>query len=378
MFINRYTTPRHVWEQMKFGSRLAAGRVARPRGVIDVMFLFCDHFEGKALSLTREEVGRWVDQYPRLARRHRDADGRFPRHTWFYIYSDEADNVALLQMLGTLCEAGFGEIELHLHHGHGYYQGRPARNLFAEVESGPELRSLIRGAVRDFAKAGVLAGRAEGRPGRFGVIHGAWALDNSRWIPGYHGWCGVNNELDILRDSGCYADFTFPAWGTMQPARINSIYYVRDDPLRPKSYNVGVDLRVGRPAREELVIFEGPALGGSDISHANPPTPDRAANWIRSAVHVRGRPNWIFVKVHTHGCQDEETLDLLLGDGLDRFFSHLERTFGNGDPYRLHYVTAREAYNIARAAEAGMDGNPGDFRDFEIPACERARLALPV
>lgn len=31
------------------------------------------------------------------------------------------------------------------------------------------------------------------------------------------------------------------------------------------------------------------------------------------------------------------------------------------------FVVAREAYNIIKAAEAGHDGNPGDFRDFDIP-----------
>ena len=33
----------------------------------------------------------------------------------------------------------------------------------------------------------------------------------------------------------------------------------------------------------------------------------------------------------------------------------------------LHYVSAREAYNIVKAAEAGMQGNPGDYRDFHLP-----------
>ncbi len=33
----------------------------------------------------------------------------------------------------------------------------------------------------------------------------------------------------------------------------------------------------------------------------------------------------------------------------------------------LHYVTAREAYNIVKAAEAGKSGDPNDYRDFEIP-----------
>lgn len=376
MRINRYTTPRHGWEYLKFSvERLT--RALRPApGPVDVMFVFCDHFEGRALTLTPAEVELWVERYPRVARTHRDSDGRPARHTWFYLYSDAADNIALLQRLSALCAFGYGEIEFHLHHGRGYSQGREAHNVFPEVETAEALRRLIGRAVGDFAEAGALATMEDPPQVRYAVIHGAWALDNSRWMRGYQGWCGVNSELEVLKATGCYADFTFPAWGTMQPAKINSIYYAQDTPPRPKSYNTGVDLRVGGPARDDIVIFEGPALGVCDISAAHPPSPARAAAWVRSGVHVRGRPNWVFVKVHTHGCQDEETLDLLLGDRLDMFFSHLEATYGDGETFRLHYVTAREAYNIAKAAEAGMDGDAGRFRDFLIPPYRNSRVAV--
>jgi hypothetical protein len=331
------------------------------------MFLFCDHFEGEDLTLTPAEVARWVDSYPKMALQHRDFDGRPPRHTWFYLYSDETDNVALLRQLQALCTADCGEIELHLHHGRGYFAGQPARNVFASTESSDQLRTLLNAARTDFERAGMRPASGNGTEPRYAVIHGAWALDNSRWMPGYHGWCGVNDELEILKQTGCYADFTFPAWGTMQPAKINSIYYARDDPGRRKSHNTGIDLRVGGRAQHELVIFQGPALGGSDISSQNLPSTRRAADWIRSGVHVRGRPNWIFVKVHTHGCQDPATMELLLGGGVGDMFSHLEQTYNDGRAYRLHYVTAREAYNIAKAAEAGMDGNPDEYRDHVIP-----------
>jgi hypothetical protein len=59
------------------------------------------------------------------------------------------------------------------------------------------------------------------------------------------------------------------------------------------------------------------------------------------------------------------------------------QTWWNRPPFRLHYVTAREAYNIARAAEAGHSGNPNDYRDFEVPPpanrvvlCDRPWLLL--
>jgi hypothetical protein len=44
----------------------------------------------------------------------------------------------------------------------------------------------------------------------------------------------------------------------------------------------------------------------------------------------------------------------------------MEQVWGR-PPFRLHYVTAREAYNIARAAEAGHSGDPNDYRDFLVP-----------
>jgi len=367
MLLNRYSTPRHAWEVLKFSGRLAVRRLRPHRGPVHIMFLFCDHFEGHALTLSEAEVERWVEEYPRVALRHADADGRPPQHTWFYLYSDETDNVPLLQMLRTACDRRCGEIELHLHHGRGYAAGRTLHNVFADVGTGPQLRVLLGAVLRDFERAGVRRPNTGASCPRYAVIHGAWALDNSRRMRGDHGWCGVNNELEILLDTGCYADFTFPAWGTMQPAKINSIYYAPDDPHRPKSHNTGRDLRVGRHGEDALVVFQGPALGGSDISAANPPSLARAAQWVRSAVHVPGRPDWIFVKVHTHGCQDPETLDLLLGDGMHEFWSGFERVYNDGRKYRLHYVTAREAYNIAKAAEAGMDGNPAHFRDFLIP-----------
>jgi hypothetical protein len=48
-------------------------------------------------------------------------------------------------------------------------------------------------------------------------------------------------------------------------------------------------------------------------------------------------------------------------------YSYLERSYNDGRDYVLHYVTARETYNIIKAAEAGKTGNPGDYRDFILP-----------
>ena len=93
---------------------------------------------------------------------------------------------------------------------------------------------------------------------KYGFVHGDWALDNSR--PDGR-CCGVNNELDVLRETGCYADFTMPsAPSVTQTSKINSIYYAVDDPERPKSHNRGVDVGRGARPADSLMLIQGPLL----------------------------------------------------------------------------------------------------------------------
>ena len=60
-------------------------------------------------------------------------------------------------------------------------------------------------------------------------------------------------------------------------------------------------------------------------------------------------------------------MDTLLGPAMDRAFSHLESRYNDGREWKLHYVSAREMYNLAKAAEAGETGEPGLYRDYVIP-----------
>jgi hypothetical protein len=52
--------------------------------------------------------------------------------------------------------------------------------------------------------------------------------------------------------------------------------------------------------------------------------------------------------------------------GAQQLHAHLAKRYKDGSAWRLHYVTAREAYNIVKAAEAGKTGDPANYRDFEI------------
>ena len=41
--------------------------------------------------------------------------------------------------------------------------------------------------------------------------------------------------------------------------------------------------------------------------------------------------------------------------------------YNDGKNHVMHFVSAREMYNIVKAAEAGKDGNPNDDRHVIVP-----------
>ena len=350
-----------LWLPAYLRARLVRRRRA---GRTHIMFCVADHFEpdvgGAKLPEQLRRVERWVTSYPRLARTHRDADGRHPRHTFFY--PAEAYHPEVVERLAHLCREGCGEVEVHLHH---------------DGDSSASLEQKLEQAKADFARHGLLAReRTTGRT-RFGFIHGNWALDNSRRDGK---WCGVNNELEVLRRAGCYADFTLPsAPSETQTRKINSLYYAVDDPAKPKSHDTGRDVRVGGQSNGELLLIQGPLtldwrqrkygllprIENGELSQWNPPSPQRVDLWIREAIGVQGRPDWVFVKLHTHGAKPGNT-DVLLGEPMDGMFSYLESAYHDGTSYALHYVTAREMYNIIKAAERGETDEPGRYRDLEL------------
>lgn len=191
----------------------------------------------------------------------------------------------------------------------------------------------------------------------------------------------MDDEIELLIEAGCYADFTFPAlFQEAQPPMLNCIYYAKEDG-RPKSYRKGRRAEAGvMPAENELMIFLGPLtinwtdwgfkwhprIEDGDINGTNSHADRKRIDcWIRQRISVLGRPEWIFVKVFCHGAQDHEAV---LGNATDAMFSYLESKYNDGINYKLHYVTAREAFNIVKAAEAGKTGDPGEYRDFLIPS----------
>ncbi|BCR05282.1 hypothetical protein DESUT3_23510 [Desulfuromonas versatilis] len=315
-----------------------------------IYFCICDHFEpywNKADKATaRRRLQRWLDEWPKIAEKYRDSDGEMLKYSFFY--PEEEYQKDDLDALAELCHAGYGEVEIHLHH-----DNDTSENL---------RRTLLDYKKRLHEEHGLLS--VDKRTGEivYGFIHGNWALDNSR--PDGR-WCGVNDEITILQETGCYADFTMPsAPSNTQTRKVNSIYYAVDDPGRPKSHDWGRDAQVG-DSGEGLLMVQGPLcpawhnrkfgivprIENSGLIASNPVTEGRVRDWINQGICVRGAEEHIFVKLYAHGTQEENLKWFFDQQGADALFAHLSGGAEETGAAR-HYVSAREMTNVIRALES--------------------------
>ncbi|MGL4555660.1 MAG: hypothetical protein ACRC33_31210 [Gemmataceae bacterium] len=336
-----------------------SGRWRDPASGQDVHLLICvsDHFEpkygGPPAGQAAARVRRWVEEYPRQFARFRDSSGRTPRHTFFY--PCEEYEPEYLDGLARLCSAGFGEVEIHLHH---------------DRDTADNMRRTL-GAFRDTlaARHGLLARRRDGAVA-YAFIHGNWALCNS--MPGGR-HCGVDNELAVLLETGCYVDMTLPsAPSPAQTPVINRVYHAKDRPGPCAHFHPC-------PPGEGLMLIQGPLLldwgrrklgliprvENGCLQASQPATMERVRLWLRAGVRVDGRPDWYFAKLHAHGAV-EDAHDVLLGEPMVRFHEGLAEEARRNPHFHFHYVTAREMYNLARAAESGYAGPVAGALDYEL------------
>jgi hypothetical protein len=340
-------------------------RRPRPEEPVHLLLCIADHYEPKqyrpSTAVSRARVRRWVEDYPRQFARFRDSDGRTPRHTFFFPIEEYEPEY--LDALANLCRQGFGEVEIHLHH---------------DRDTAANLRHTLLAFKKTLAERHGLLAR-DPRTGEpvYAFIHGNWALNNSRPDGKF---CGVNNELDVLRETGCYADFTMPsAPSPTQTRKINSIYFAVDKPPRRRCHDTGIDVGFGPMPERSLMLIQGPLvfdwsrrkygllprLENGCIQGSQPATIDRLDRWLHARIQVPSRPDWFFVKLHTHGGA-EENHEVLLGEPMVRFHEDLARHAQDNPYFHFHYVTAREMYNLVKAAEAGILGSVAEALDFEL------------
>jgi len=349
--------------------------VRRPRRELPVhlMIAIADHFEpsfvpgapGTCAAPDEQErrVERWCREYPRAVEAWRDIDGRPFRHTYFY--PGEQYDKRLIDRLAAHCQGGWGEIEIHLHHG------------VATPDTAENTRRTLVEFRDALAAHGSLSRWDGAGPPCYAFVHGNWALANSA----AGRFCGVDEEMQILAETGCYADLTLPsAPDPAQVAKINALYECALPLDHRAPHRRGRDLRCGQPPTTFPLIVQGPlglnfarrirgwpmpCIENGSLTAAYSPTMGRLWLWRQAGIAVRGRPDWLFIKLHCHG-MDPADEAAMCGTPIQHFLHELTEEASTNREYWVHFVTAREMVNIVLAACDGRDGNPADYRDYRL------------
>jgi hypothetical protein len=193
-------------------------------------------------------------------------------------------------------------------------------------------------------------------------------------------WCGVDSELQILADTGCYADLTLPsAPHVSQVRRINAIYTPGNDLMQRCPHRSGPSVRVNDPPSQLPILITGPLLfdwssrkfviiprlENSAITANQPLTPNRLGCLGSARISVEGRPDWVFIKMYCHGFFDQDqpaVIGQTMREALEEILELAERS----RKFKLHFATAREAFNMIAAATEGYSGEPGLYRDYKL------------
>lgn len=349
--------PRHaqIWLLPYLKDRLRkATRSAKPKCA---WVAITDHYEplgfNKLLEPALDRVANWRDRWPRIADdAPRDSAGQRPQYSFFYPQEDYRRD--LLEGIAEIVRLGVGDVEVHIHHDE------------AQLQLDSERRDSFAAKITEFCRRlsddhGLLH-QQDGRT-VFGFIHGNWALDNSR--PDGK-CCGLKGEIALLRDLGCYADFTMPTLPEPPQGRVvNQVYWCTNNPDNsPRSFDRGIEATVGGGRRGDLLMFTGPLglrftervmprIETGEIAEYDMPTSARARLWFDLAPTIGDN---LFLKLYTHGAH-QRNLEPLLSGGLANLFSLLRKE-ADRRGIEIHWATAWQMYQAADAVIHGRNPVP--------------------
>lgn len=338
-----------------------------------VIITIANHFEpawAENEILDHKTQIRRLREYHKMARETgdavRDVDGTKFRHTNFY--PAEQYHPEILERMAEMQAEGLGETEVHLHH--GVDKPDTAENLKRTLV---EFRDTLAERHKMLSRM-----NGEGDP-MYAFVHGNLALANS--CGGR--FCGVDNEMQILRDTGCYADMTLPsAPDQSQVAVTNQIYEYALPVDRRAPHARGKRFGTNGNTPQLPLIFTGPLVFNWMRTIKGVPVPriedgaltasqgvenGRFQRWMSANVTVAGRPDWVFIKLYCHGFFDHDQ-SVCIGEDAKRNFSEIIETGEKTGAYSVHFASAREAFNIAIAAAEGRRGSPNEFRDHHLKA----------
>ena len=278
---------------------------------------FCNHLSPFRGSVSQEiaehRIVTWQREYTGFASEHRDSLGNQPVHTFFY---DEADyNPRFIDVLYRMCKSGIADVEILLRHG----QNTPFE-FKRKVES---FRDVL------FHHHGLL--RQNGGAISFAFVHDHMSPCDSHQQSVL---CDVNRKQFILKECGCYADFTFPCAPDTQESESEDLLRI-EGPL-------GTNWRNRR-----FCLF--PRAETGEISARSRFTHHRARLWLDTAPQINGDTKNIFLKLHTYGAVDSTVRYLFGESGIHDLYGYLEKKSIDNSDFILHYVSAYEMYRKIQA-----------------------------
>ncbi len=352
-----------LWRMREWSSRPREERTQH------IVFIIANHFEpaweeNGVVDLKKQiqRVRDWQSKAKAISESLKDSDGRPFRHTYFYPI--EQYQKEHLDILAEMQANDSGEVEIHLHHGVGAPDtAHNLKNILVEM------RDL-------FAENHKLLARMDDcEHPLYAFVHGNSALANSA----DGNYCGVDSEMKILAETGCYVDMTLPsAPGKTQVPMLNAIYECDNSFNEAVSHRSGTNLNTEQGNVRLPFIFTGPLVfnwtetvrglfaprldDGALVAH-QPLDIARFERWRNARIGVEGKEDWIFIKLYCHGFFGQDQ-DSMIGERALRFFSEvIERGERSGE-YKVYFATAREAANMVMAAVDGRDGAPGEHRDY--------------
>ena len=306
-------------------------------------------------------VDRWCKLAVRTGRSLRDHDGTPFRHTYFF--PAEQYDCASIEKLSALQSDGLGEVEVHLHH--GVDQPDNAVNTQRVLET---FRDTL--AYRHQC----LSRENPSALPRYAFVHGNSALANS--AGGRN--CGVDSEMQVLATTGCYADFTLPsAPDQSQVPKINAIYQCGNPLQEARPHRSGHDLKVGDKPTLPIIIngplvfdwtrrihgLPVPRVDDGSLARNYPLNMSRFRRWQSAEIGVKGRPEWIFIKLHCHAFFEHDQ-QAMMGDDMRSFMTEILELGEATGQFKVHFASAREVFNMVTAALEGKGGDPGQYRDY--------------
>jgi len=117
-----------------------------------------------------------------------------------------------------------------------------------------------------------------------------------------------------------------------------------------------------------------PRVEDGALAQNYPLSMNRLQRWRSAGIGVKNRPEWVFIKLYSHGFFEWDQ-DLMIGEQMKRFMLDVMEFGDRTGEYKVHFASAREAFNMVAAAVDGKEGSPTLYRDYRLRQIMHDRMS---